>query len=243
MRALEFFRALIEHGRVRVEPPRFGAASGTAANDLPSESENDVAAELRDWDAVNRKDFPGAAPPLIPDAAHWAFRQFHLACQFATYRDLGAAQIDAALTVPCPTNGLVSDTAAARHYSVDLVFRFLPDLYRLAKSAAEGDPLCNHLRRWSVEWPLSSVGMTCANPIDPTAVCMHPGLLQLYVDRIIARRDTSRLADPRVRTALRATLGHFDELSPPLAAALQSYDRAEVSRDAGSPAIAVSASP
>jgi hypothetical protein len=210
----EFLRALTEHGRVRVAALK----KQTSEVDDP-----DIDVVLREWDAVNRAEFPGAAPPLAPPVARWALEQFYRACQFAVYREAGAADI-AALAIPCP-----SAPAAARHYSVDLVFRFLPDLFRLTKAAAEGDPLCDHVRRWAAEWPLSSVGIAGVNPIDVSPVCEDRGLLQQYVDRVIARRDVSRLADARVRAAVRAALGHFDDLAPPLAAALKNYDRSDES--------------
>ena len=48
---------------------------------------------------------------------------------------------------------------ASAHYAVDLVFRFLPDLLGFANSANREDPVCGAIRRWAIEWPLSSVGM------------------------------------------------------------------------------------
>jgi hypothetical protein len=100
------------------------------------------------------------------------------------------------------------------------VYRFLPDLYRLAHNKSPDDPLCKRLRAWADAWPLSSVGMSQANPTDVGPVCEHAGLLRLYVDRIVIRRDASRLADPRVRLAAQTAVGHFTELAPQLAAAL-----------------------
>jgi hypothetical protein len=221
MRLSQFFRALVEHGRLRVAPP-----ADVSGEPDRNQDQADVETAIREWDAANRSDFPGEPPPLRIDAAQWALMLFHQACQCAIYRDLGAAEIDAALALPCPAEATLGQAgAAAQHYSVDLVFRFLPDLFRLTKAASEGDPLCNHLRRWAVEWPLSSVGMAGVNPVDVSAVSEHAGLLQVYVDRIIARRDTSRLTDARVRAAVRAALGHFDDLSSPLAAALKNFDQ------------------
>jgi hypothetical protein len=39
----------------------------------------------------------------------------------------------------------------------------------------------------------------------------------MYVDRIIARRDKTRLDDDRVREAVRTALGAFTDLAPELA--------------------------
>jgi hypothetical protein len=76
---------------------------------------------------------------------------------------------------------------------------------------------------------LSSIGIPDVNPTDVAAVCEDRGLLRLYVDRVIARRDVSRLAEARIRAAVRTALGHFDDLASPLAAALKSYDRPDES--------------
>lgn len=199
-----FLRALFEHGRVRVGQPT------DADNDT---LETDQA--LREWDEANRVEFPGEAPQLALSVARWAGSQFYRACQFAVYRDIDSATIAQALTTPCP-----AASAAEQHYAVDLIFRFLPELYRLARTASADDPLCEHLRQWASAWPLSSVGMAGVNLDDVSIICNDAGLLRLYVDRIAARRDASRLSDPRVRVAMRAALGYFDVLAPQIAAEL-----------------------
>lgn len=215
MGQLTFFRALIEHGRVRVDPPELGGQSQLIADAESAETGQ----ALAEWEVANRLDFPGEAPPLSPAGARWALAQLHAACRFAVYRDVESSQIEEALNIPCPSAAVES-----QHYSVDLLFRFLPDLYRLTKSASQDDPLCTHLRRWAVEWPLSSVGMPGLEAVDPSAVVEHAGLLRLYVDRIIARRDVSRLGNPRVCAAVRAAIGDFDDLAPQIAAAVRKLD-------------------
>lgn len=218
-----FFRALVEHGRIAVGPPGRSAAT---RDDLDG-GDTDIGATLASWDAANRLEFPGEAPPLDVDAARWALLRLYQACQFAVHRDAGAAEMAAAFANACPLA-----PPASLHYSVDLVFRFLPDLYRLTKSASAGDPLCEHLRQWAAAWPLSSVGIAGVNPADLSAVCEHASLLRMYSDRVIARRDTSRLADPRVRSAVRAAIGHFDDLAEPIAAALKKYDQPDAAEPA-----------
>ena len=70
------------------------------------------------------------------------------------FRDEPAAAIAEALGPPCP-----APITPSTHYSVDLVFRFLPEVVIFARSAAAHDPLVEHLERFAREWPLSSVGM------------------------------------------------------------------------------------
>ena len=48
----------------------------------------------------------------------------------------------------------------------------------------------------------------------------HPALRRLYVDRIVATRDATRLTDARVADTLRADLGLYPELAPSLSSRL-----------------------
>jgi hypothetical protein len=205
----EFLQALFEHGKVRVGAPGDAIAGGEWAY---------VDAVLAERHAAEGAEFPGAIPALAP-AARWATEQFYRACQFTVYRDAGVEKIAAALSQPCP-----AAPAATRHVSVDLVFCFLPDLYRLAHAASPGDPLCERLRTWAAEWPLSSIGMADVNPPHIDDVLEHAGLRTRYVDRIIARRDRSRLSEPRVRQAVLAALGNYRELAADLAGALTNWE-------------------
>ncbi|HVW35773.1 MAG TPA: hypothetical protein VHB99_00660 [Pirellulales bacterium] len=202
----EFLQALFEHGKVRVGAPGDAISGGEWAH---------VDAVLAERHAAEVAEFPGAIPPLAQAAARWAAEQFYRACQFTVNRDAGAEKIAAALAAPCP-----SAPAASRHVSVDQVFRFLPDLYRLAHAASPDDPLCERLGNWAAEWPLSSVGIANVNPRNIDDVLDHAGLRTLYVDRIIARRDRSRLSEPRVRQAVLAAVGNYRELAADLAGAL-----------------------
>lgn len=202
----EFLYELFEHGRVRVGAPGEGVSGAEWAN------ANEILAERH---AADGAEFPSNIPPLSPLAARWAAEQFYKACQFAVYRDAGPEKIAAALAAPCP-----AAPTASRHASVDLVFRFLPDLYRLAHAASPGDPLCERLRAWAADWPCSSVGIGQVNASNVDDVLGHAGLRTLYVDRIIARRDRSRLRDPPVRQAVLAALGSYCELAADLAGAL-----------------------
>ncbi len=208
-----FLRSLVEHASVRVAT----ATSSSEADDF------DCDGAIEEWAMANQPEFPGTPPPLSLEVARWALRSFYHACQYLVCRDVDAETITTALGTPCPPA-----PAASRHYSTDLIFRLLPDLSRMAKSVSENDPLCDHLRQWAREWPLSSVGIANVAPIDVSVICDHAGLLRLYVDRIILRGDVSRLNDPRVRVAVRAGIGVFDHLAPSIAAALQDSDPATI---------------
>ena len=135
-----FFSSLFEDGTVSV--PEVGEISDT---DLQSANEL-----LVDFEKQYRLEMPLEMPSFsVPDVQLAAF-VFFRACQFTVSRDAPPELIDAEFE----SLSKLSDTPQT-HYSVDLIFRFLPDLFRLSQSAMEGDPLVQHLHVWAIRWPVS----------------------------------------------------------------------------------------
>jgi MoxR-vWA-beta-propeller ternary system protein len=203
MSALLFVDALLENGRVRV------SASRSAPADL------DAAVAALDQEVRPELAFDGP-PPLDVPVAGWALTILYRSCQSLVYRDIDADAVRDALSQPCPARKV----SAAECYAADLAFRYLPDLLSLARGVAADDPLVTGLTELARQWPLSSVGVKELGEVDVSGFIGHPSLRQLYVDRIIDRQDTARLADARVREAAREALGAFPELAPRVAAAL-----------------------
>lgn len=208
---LSFLDALFEHGRVRVGPLASDLTEIWSAEDSSAVKSLLLAREI-----ASRCDFPGLAPPFAWDVGRWAVMQLYLACQFVVYRHVSREQLALSLRVSCP-----AADDASQHYSADLVLRFLPDLYRIAHAASSEDPLCDCLLQWAAHWPMSSVGMDGVVPDESRVaeLCRHPGLLRVYVDRVVARQDRSRLHCPIVRAAVQDALGLYPErLAPGLVA-------------------------
>ncbi len=200
----EFLNCLFRNGRVRV--PRLA--------EISDEELRAADGVLAAFEQECRQDLPATPPPLCLPAARWAATMFYRACQFVAFRDAGEDLMAQTLAVACPHGD-----PPAVHYSVDLTFRYLPGLMQLARSASQRDPLLTHLARWAVEWPLASVGMTGSGPVQIGPWARDPCLLGLYVDRVIARCDASRLSDRQVREAVQQAVGLFPELAPQMAAA------------------------
>ncbi|MFO0820654.1 MAG: hypothetical protein U1A77_22085 [Pirellulales bacterium] len=226
-----FLSELFGQGKVRVELP-----SASAIDSLTRDftAQRSVAADEQLWnqlvafDQVRRYDFPGEAPALLRDASLWSVNQMHRACVATVLRELSAESLSTFLATPCPAGD-----PTATHYSVDLVFQFLPDLWRLARRASPVDPLVSILRQWGSQWPLSSIGM-CDEPIvsddgqvtprpmpvdaDSLRVIReHSGLLRCYVDRVIARRAQDRLDDAFVSAAVRVAIAGHESRFPEFA--------------------------
>lgn len=199
-----FLKMLAEEGRATVAP-------GPVDDD-----HTESLAELTRIDRLAREALALDVPRMSPDVALWAARLFYHLCQFAVYRDLGPEQIAAALVVPAPER--LSPAAA---WSADLTLRHLPKLHQLARHLCEADPLLEALREVGMNWPLSSVGLPGLNSANLHHDWLeHPALLRLYVDRITAAKDTSRLAETRVARQLQIDLGIHQELAPEIAATL-----------------------
>lgn len=154
-----------------------------------------------------RLDVPGSPPDVDEAALAWALASFYQACQFHVYRHSGTTALGERFA-DTPPHG----ASARAHYSVDLVFRFLPDLIRLARSGSPDDPLLAVLIGWCEAWPLSSVGVRDINPPHCEPILADECLLRLYVDRILRTQDTSRLSDQRIRDVVSQAVGAFPEL-------------------------------
>lgn len=207
-----FLRELFETGRATL-----GALAPLADEELAAAQQ-----ELVAWDRVCRDELPGAPhelPRYLEPAALRAATQVYRAAQLLVFRDLGAEVIAEVLE----PDWLLDSTSPDVHYSVDLTLRFLPDLLRMVSVAAD-DPLIEVLRAWGRRWPLSSVGAEGLGPLLVEPPLSSAVLRRLYVDRVLAASDRSRLQDPRVLDAIREQLGAHLELAGPLAAALHRSD-------------------
>lgn len=172
---------------------------------------------IRHWDAQHRAELAFDPPALSLPAAEWAALRLYRGCQALVCRDMPPQDVNRFLTVPCP-----EPHSPSADYSVDLVFRFLPDLIHLARRIEQNDPLIVELLALAKAWPLSSVGIEGVGEVDPESFLQNPSLRQLYADRILATGDTSRLHHAVVRSAVRIALGAFPDLAPAVDAALTS---------------------
>jgi MoxR-vWA-beta-propeller ternary system domain bpX4 len=182
---------------------------------------------LAEFDRRYRLELPGEAPGLSAAAATWAAEMFIRACQCLVFREIDEAGVNERLSPRL--NGKLD---ASAHYSVDLTFRLLPDLYHRAEAASRHDPLLTRLKEWADEWPLSSVGIAGSTPKQLDAILEHPSLRILYADRIIARKDIGRLNDPRARAAVLGAIGLHEELAPEVVRAAKAFTKKDTDMDA-----------
>jgi hypothetical protein len=163
---------------------------------------------LEEIDAAQRANLAWETPEFSPAASIWAVIIVYRACQLVVCRDIDADTAVKLLSEPCPERH-----SASTDYSVDLVFRYLPEIAALASHIAPADTLVKELVRLGNAWPLSSVGMPGVDQFQIDAFFADPALRQLYIDRIMEKGDRSRLAEERVKLAVAADLGSYPELA------------------------------
>jgi hypothetical protein len=79
---------------------------------------------------------------------------------------------------------LPDPSTAASHLSVDLVFRYLPQIYARARDRDAADRLTALLAKLLRQWPLSGVLSEIEEaPTTPLDFGGHPGLLLLFAER------------------------------------------------------------
>lgn len=204
----KFLKQLQENGRVQI----------ALAPDRSKPALQEFQNELIELDALARLDLAHEPPDFSLASAAWAAIVLYQGCQFLIHRDVGVDVVIDALSQPCPEASCPSVC-----YSVDLTFRYLPDLIALAKGIAEDDPLVGGLQLLAQKWPLSSVGAKNLKIGDITAFIRHSSLRRLYADRILEKRDLTRLSDPHAREAVHESLGAFPELAPEIAGILERW--------------------
>lgn len=209
MSVRSFLVDLASSGRVHV---------GRALLDKPP-SAPEVGPTLMDLDLAARVDMAGEAPPLSMGPALWGAWMLYSGAQFLTFRELDGGLVTQRLGAAPPASA-----SPWVCWSVDLTLRYLPDLVALARGLSANDPLVTGLLELARAWPLSSVGISGVGAVQVGGFWSHASLRALYVDRILERKDTARLADPEVREAVRAALGDHGSLAPFAAAALKKED-------------------
>jgi hypothetical protein len=189
----------------------------TLAAEEPEIDQQKSEALLVSAEQIWRMQMPLDPPKFDVVSALKAAKVLECACRAIVHREIGIEQTEQFIN-EC---GLRCNDNPGQHYSVDLVLRFLPQVSERASRISDTDPLLEILKSIGREWPLSSVGMPgCAIETLPIGL-LHPSLWRLYVDRVISRRDKSRLNIASVSDAVVAAIGPFSSLAPELAGILQ----------------------
>ena len=169
---------------------------------------------LRAYHAEDAQHLPYTAPAFEAPAAWWAATYLYHAVQLALVRELDETVVHEQL------QDFSGDSTPEVIYAVDLTFRHLPDLLRLAKGLAPGDSLVARLQATAQQWPFSFVGTEIkGQKFEDATILSHPTLRQTYVDRIIRAQDLARASTPHLTPLVAESLGaHARTLWPDFAA-------------------------
>jgi hypothetical protein len=157
-------RVLGQGESVQSDPPELVAADRPAAIALLREAFDAHALDV-------------AEPPVAFDPAVALGAAVVLAR--ACWRLVGDDQTADSLAVGC------EPATPAAHLSADVTLRFLPAVYRRAAARDLDGPLKTDIERLLRQWPLSGVLADLdGEPAAPPAFGGHPGLQQLYAERL-----------------------------------------------------------
>lgn len=192
MNLTRFITGLLEQGSVTLEKDLF-----------PFDANDRIEAEaklLRFYER-DRYNMPGTVPPFDQNAALWAATYMYRTIQFMLMRDLGEKELAEHL------HDFAQPRDAAAMYSADLVLRFLPDVFNLARGLSPDDPLVLRLKKTAAQFPLSSVPVEIPDDTDLQQVMEHRSLRLAYTDRIIKHKNHKRITNDEIREAVKTALG------------------------------------
>lgn len=199
MKLAAFIESLLGEGSVTID----SQLAPFAKDDLKATGEL-----LKNYYLEDIIEMRGAAPPFDEKAAIWAAQYFYLAVQLMVIRDADEGIIKEKLF---PFDEIMSP---AEIYSADLVLRYLPALFDLAKGLSPADILVTTLEKTATDWPFSSVGIEISDFSHNEIIFSNTCLAYTYADRIIKHKDLKRAADPMVRRYIREALGTHTSLWP-----------------------------
>lgn len=156
---------------------------------------------LREDHALQQQELTATVPAFHAEAAIWAAGFLYRAVQLVMLRNLGEEVVNELLT---PYGGEVSPETIL---SVDLSFRYLPNLMGLAKGLAPEDVLVKRMMEAAISWPFSSVGMKVEGDMKIDVILNNACLRREYIDRIIEARDTKRCNNVQVNEYIQEALG------------------------------------
>ena len=146
-------------------------------------------------------EMPYTPPAFSENAALWAATYLFKAIQLTVLRDGGEEMINENL------KPFHHGQDASAIYSADLILRYLPQLFELAKGLAPADKLVQVLKKTAGQWPYSSVAIELNEVVEDKLIFEHPSLKYTYIDRIIQMKDKQRSKNETVTKYIHEVAG------------------------------------
>jgi hypothetical protein len=193
----QFIQDIFQQGKVVVD----GIVSPFTEEDIQRSIQH-----LHEYYQRQQQELTGTIPDFHAGAAIWAAGFLYRSIQLVMLRDLGEDAVNGLLT---PYDGGVTPETIL---SVDLSFRYLPNLMGLAKGLAPEDVLVKRLQEAAIRWPFSSVGMKVEGEMDIDVIMNNACLRRVYIDRIIETRDKKRCNNVQVNEDIQEALGDYGQM-------------------------------
>ena len=150
--------------------------------------------------------FPFDSPNFHPLAALWAAETVYYACQFILFRENDADKLEDFF----PT--FQFEISSSTILSVDLCFRFLPDMLRQLSLIDSEDSLIPILEKYLKTWHFSGINYSLNfKEVDLNIIFTNPCLQQLYLNRITTYKNIHLAKTPKINQLLKANFGIFEE--------------------------------
>ncbi len=150
--------------------------------------------------------YPFIAPDFHADAALWAAETVYIAAQLMLYRQHSIGELEELF----PTAEF--SVNASTMLSVDLCFRFVPDMLRQLKLIDQEDWLIVVLEKRLSQWHYSGIHYELPiENLDFDVVFADDCLQQLYLDRIVKYKNTRLSNQTRFNALIRSNFGLFKD--------------------------------
>ena len=196
----DFITNLLEKGEITVSNHL------TPFSDMDLLDATNALRQMYERDAL---DMPFSVPEFTESSAIWAATYLYRAVQCSLMRDIDEAQVKGLLL------SFPNEKNASIIYSADLMLRYLPDLWNLAKGLAPDDILVILLRQIAHEFPFSSIGIPLEGNADLDIILAQNSLKLAYIDRIILAKDFNRINDERLIILAKEILGNQANILAP----------------------------
>lgn len=158
---------------------------------------------LENYYHEDKLEMPYKAPEFNIDACLWSAKYLYCATHLVILRELDNTKIEEFLQ---DFNGKITADVI---YSVDLCFRYLPQVFNFAKNLSPEDFLVKKLTKTAYDWGFSSFGIELEPPFDSKEILKNKSLTYAYIDRILENKDKKRIDTNEISNLLKEATGNY----------------------------------
>lgn len=174
---------------------------------------------LADEYEKERWTYPSVSPSFEPLPALWGAKTLYFACLYLLRRSQTTEQMSEMLSAfdATPSAIAVSEISAGAMLSADLCLRFLPQVTAQAHLIDPDDTLLKilekHLRTWhysAIQYRFNTLQTDFV--FEQEAIFQDKCFFQLYVNRIMERKDTTLAQMPFFNAHIKGSLGMYQAI-------------------------------